>query len=144
MNDILLLHILKNKGILTDNDMHSLDENEHSYLSTLVEHTHIEDSKIIEKVKEMYHICDSTKYIGEKYSMDKAKEVHNKYKSILGENVRCVDVYFAINSHYHDYIKLFKNWFTSNIDDKIIESALVFWFMDDDCSYEHKIKKYFN
>ena len=32
----------------------------------------------------------------------------------------------------HDYCELFKSWFSDGIEQKIIESAVIFWFKDDD------------
>lgn len=34
------------------------------------------------------------------------------------------DVYVAINAQYHDYAKLFEEWFGGNIDNKVFESAI--------------------
>lgn len=51
-------------------------------------------TKVIDKVKSMYHYNDGRKYEG-------------------------------------DYSTLFHKWF-NDIDDKIIKSAMVFWFMDED------------
>lgn len=42
------------------------------------------------------------------------------------------DVYVAINAQYHDYAKLFEEWFGGNIDNKVFESAITFWFKDVD------------
>lgn len=42
-----------------------------------------------------------------------------------------------------DYCELFKAWFGDNIDTKIIESAINFWFKDDDYKGGCKIWKYF-
>lgn len=36
------------------------------------------------------------------------------------------DVYVAINAQYHDYAKLFEEWFGGNIDNKVFESAITF------------------
>lgn len=41
-------------------------------------------------------------------------------------------VYVAINAQYHDYAKLFEEWFGGNIDNKVFESAIIFWFKDVD------------
>ena len=38
----------------------------------------------------------------------------------------------AINAQYHDYAKLFEEWFGGNIDNKVFESAITFWFKDVD------------
>lgn len=52
-----------------------------------------------------------------------------------------INVYVAINAQYHDYSTLFHKWF-NDIDDKIIKSAMVFWFMDEDYT-GNKVKDYF-
>lgn len=36
------------------------------------------------------------------------------------------------NAQYHDYAKLFEEWFGGNIDNKVFESAITFWFKDID------------
>jgi hypothetical protein len=53
------------------------------------------------------------------------------------------DVYVAINAQYHDYCELFKSWFNDGIEQKIIESAVVFWFKDDDYKDGFKLWNYF-
>lgn len=95
-------------------------------------------------VDEMYHVKDGKKYIGEKYDMQKAHEVCNKFKDKLEEDIEVADVYVAINAQYHDYCKLFEKWFgKGNFDDMIFESAIDFWFDDVDFG-EDKLWKYFN
>jgi hypothetical protein len=42
----------------------------------------------------------------------------------------------------HDYVELFKSWFGDNVDQKIIESAIIFWFKDVDCKAENKVVEY--
>lgn len=87
---------------------------------------------------------DGKKYIGEKYDMQKAHEVCNKFKDKLEEDIEVADVYVAINAQYHDYCKLFEKWFgKGNFDDMIFESAIDFWFDDVDFG-EDKLWKYFN
>lgn len=95
-------------------------------------------------VAEMYHTSNGRKHSGEKYDMYKAKEVYGKYKGILPMSVTEIDVYIAINSQYHDYGELYKNWFGDNIDQKVFESAIVFWFKDADCKTDNKITEYFD
>lgn len=95
-------------------------------------------------VDEMYHVKDGKKYIGEKYDMQKAHEVCNKFKDKLEEDIEVADVYVAINAQYHDYCELFEKWFgKGNFDDMIFESAISFWFDDVDFG-EDKLWKYFN
>ena len=36
-----------------------------------------------------------------------------------------------------------KNWFGDGIEQKIVESAIVFWFKDADCKADNKVVKYF-
>lgn len=53
------------------------------------------------------------------------------------------DVYVAINAQYHDYAKLFEEWFGGNIDNKVFESAITFWFKDVDFDSD-KVWEYFH
>lgn len=94
-------------------------------------------------VSNMYHEEHGKRHAGEKYDMYKAKEIHERYKGIIPYNVTIADVYVAINAQYHDYGELFKSWFGSNIDSKIIESAVVFWFKDTDYKKGFKLTEYF-
>lgn len=106
------------------------------------EHFNKQEAK--QTVDEMYHVKDGKKYIGEKYDMQKAHEVCNKFKDKLEEDIEVADVYVAINAQYHDYCKLFEKWFgKGNFDDMIFESAIDFWFDDVDFG-EDKPWKYFN
>ena len=98
-------------------------------------------TKVIDKVKSMYHYNDGRRYEGEKYDLATAKDVYNKYKDSIDTKYTCDDVYVAINAQYHDYSTLFHKWF-NDIDDKIIKSAIVFWFMDEDYT-GNKVKDYF-
>lgn len=95
-------------------------------------------------VSEMYHMEGNRKHFGEKFSMPKAKEVHERYAGIIPHNVTACDVYVAINAQYHDYVELFKSWFGSDVESKIIESAIVFWFKDSDYTKGFKLTEYFN
>ena len=44
--------------------------------------------------------------------------------------------YVAINAQYHDYVRLYSEWFRNinknELDNKIIESAITFYFKDED------------
>lgn len=57
-------------------------------------------------------------------------------------DVEPCDVYVAINAQYHDYAKLFEEWFGGNIDNKVFESAITFWFKDVDFDGD-KVWEYF-
>ena len=96
-----------------------------------------------EVVAKMWHYEDDEKEKGEHFSMHKAKEVCEMYDSILPDTVKYTEIYVAINAQYHDYEELFKHWFGHNIDSKIIESAIVFWFGDVDYPHYSKVSKYF-
>lgn len=43
----------------------------------------------------------------------------------------------------HDYAKLFEEWFGGNIDNKVFESAITFWFKDVDFDGD-KVWEYFH
>lgn len=84
-----------------------------------------------------------TNSIGEKYDMNKAHEICERYKEVLPNDVEPCDVYVAINAQYHDYAKLFEEWFGGNIDNKVFESAITFWFKDVDFDGD-KVWEYFH
>ena len=68
----------------------------------------------------------------------RVKRVSNNQKTVTH-----ADVYVAINAQYHDYCELFKSWFGDGIEQKIIESAVIFWFKDDDYKDGFKLWNYF-
>lgn len=123
-------------------------DNEPVYLSKTKEvmshqsGAHMSEIEAREVVSGMYHIEGGRKYIGEKFDMYKAKEICERYRGILPTSATVADVYVAINSQYHDYAELFKNWFGDGIEQKIVESAIVFWFKDADCKAENKVVEY--
>ena len=94
-------------------------------------------------VSEMYHIDNGKKCVGEFFDMHKAKEIQERYRGIISSDITAADIYVAINAQYHDYCELFKTWFGGNIDSKIIESAMVFWFKDIDYNKGFKLTDYF-
>lgn len=75
--------------------------------------------------------------------MNKAHEICERYKEVLPNDVEPCDVYVAINAQYHDYAKLFEEWFSGNIDNKVFESAITFWFKDVDFDGD-KVWEYFH
>lgn len=77
------------------------------------------------------------------YDMNKAHEICERYKEVLPNDVEPCDVYVAINAQYHDYAKLFEEWFGGNIDNKVFESAITFWFKDVDFDGD-KVWEYFH
>lgn len=104
---------------------------------------HFNEYEAKEVVEQMYHVKDNKKYIGEKYDMNKAREICERYKEVLPNDVEPCDVYVAINAQYHDYAKLFEEWFGGNIDNKVFESAITFWFKNVDFDGD-KVWEYFH
>ena len=100
-------------------------------------------SQQLKIVKKMFHTEGGRKYVGEKFDMLKAKEICERYRGIIPQSATHGDVYVAINAQYHDYCELFKAWFGDSVDSKIVESAINFWFKDDDFK-GNKVWKYFN
>lgn len=128
-----------NKYDMDDEEMYNMMK----YMRhSMNEGEHFNDSEAKYLVSEMYHVENGRKHVGEKYDIHKAKEIIERYRGILPTSVTPADLYVAINTQYHDYVELFKNWFGDNIDQKIIESAVVFWFKDADCKAENKIVEY--
>lgn len=105
---------------------------------------HITEQQARTLVSKMYHIEKGKKHVGEKYDMHKAKEILERYRGIIPKYVTPCDIYVAINAQYHDYGELFTSWFGDNIDHKIIESAIVFWFKDVDFEGDNKLMYYFD
>ena len=66
-----------------------------------------------------------------------------RYAGMIPHGTTPCDIYVAINAQYHDYATLYKSWFGDNIDTKIIESAIIFWFKDEDYHEGSKIVNYF-
>lgn len=142
MESMTLEHLLKKKGIITEDEYKELHGDVESvYLHEDTSHMTEEEAK--EVVSKMYHMEGNKKYIGEKFNMYKAKEVYEKYENVIPSYVSVCDIYVAINAQYHDYIALYKLWFTECLDKKIIESAMNFWFMDEDYAHLNKVMKYF-
>lgn len=104
---------------------------------------HFTESETMDLVSDMYHTEGGRKYSGEKFDIHKAKEICERYRGVIPVSATPTDVYVAINSQYHDYVELFKSWFGDNVDQKIIESAIIFWFKDVDCKSRNKVVSYF-
>lgn len=100
-----------------------------NYNEVLPEHFNEAYSKFL--VSKMWH-KDSIgrKYAGEKYNMDKAKEICERYRGMIPSYVTLPDIYLAVNYQYHMYHCLFKKWFGEDIDHQVIESAITYWFKD--------------
>lgn len=113
------------------------------FRNSMNDENHFSESEAKYLVADMCHTENGRKYTGEKFDMRKAKEISERYKGILPHSVSFTDVYVAINSQYHDYAELFKSWFGNDIEQKVIESAIVFWFKDVDAKSENKLMEYF-
>lgn len=162
MNESALLSYLRRRGInnisekeFTDK-LHEVMKSEHSsspksIISAITGlgskgasfHGTMTESEAKEVVAKMWHYSDEEKDKGEHFSMYKAKEICEMYSDILPSNVKYPEIYVAINAQYHDMGELFKHWFGHNVDSKLIESALVFWFGDVDYPHASKVAKYF-
>lgn len=89
------------------------------------------------QVSAMYHTADNGKVCkGEIYNYDCVKNVFDKYVRNINSSITVWDVYVAINAQYHDYVRLYSEWFRNinknELDNKIIESAITFYFKDED------------
>lgn len=83
---------------------------------------------------------------GEIFTVDDAKAIYEKHVRHINREVNCWDVYVAVNAQYHDYVRLYKEWFPNlteeQLDDKIIHAAINFWFKDEDAD-AGKVWNYF-
>lgn len=108
---------------------------------------HFDEMYAIYQVSEMFHkkpngtICK-----GEIYNKDIAKSTYDMYIRHINPEYTCWDVYVAINAQYHDYYNMYKEWYPNiskeELDEKIILSAIIFWFKDEDAKIG-KIWDYF-
>ena len=71
---------------------------------------------------------------------------YDKHVRNINREITCWDVYVAVNAQYHDYIRMYKQWFPNlteeQLDEKIIHSAINFWFEDEDAG-SGKVWNYF-
>lgn len=63
--------------------------------------------------------------------------------AFLQSQKQAINEAYRRNAQYHDYCKLFDSWFGSNIDNKVFESAITFWFKDVDFDGD-KVWEYFH
>lgn len=145
MEDILLIQMLKKKGMLTDSDVHELTHSPKQestvYMTSNTKNhpRYIGEEKAISIVSQMYHYWNGRKYMGEKFDMYKAKDVLERYKNVLPVDITPCEIYIAINMQYHDYFCLFTSWALDDIDHKIIQSAITYWFLDEDYKGTSKV-----
>lgn len=86
---------------------------------------------------------DPLLYPSEKMTNSIDEQIAFLQREVLPNDVEPCDVYVAINAQYHDYAKLFEEWFGGNIDNKVFESAITFWFKDVDFDGD-KVWEYFH
>ena len=99
------------------------------------------------EVEKMHHTnINREKIEGEHFNHLYAKKIYESNIRHIAPHVTCWDVYVALNAQYHDYIKLFtekmNNQTEHEIEHAIVESAIVFWFKDED-SKPNKVWNYF-
>lgn len=124
--------------MLTDSDIHELAMSSKQdpviYMNAHQDKPlrYIGEEKARAVVAQLYHYWNGRKCVGEKFDMYKAKDVMDRYKSALPHDITLCEVYIAINMQYHDYFCLFSSWALDDIDHKIIQSAITYWFLDED------------
>lgn len=123
--------------------IHPVELNEIPHSENTEKHEHFNEPYSKYLVSNMYHFENGRKCIGEKFDTTKAKEVCERYRGIIPQTVTIADMYLALNAQYHDYGELFKLWFGDCVEQKIIESAVIFWFKDDDYKDGFKLWNYF-
>ena len=69
---------------------------------------------------------------GEHWGASDVKGVFEKYRGKLRAGVTMWDVAVALNANWHDKVELWSKWWAQGVDEKIIEDAIHFYFMDDD------------
>lgn len=141
-----IAHLYPAVDIAEDTDKHSFwkaMKNFHEHICG----NHFNEMYAKYQVSSMYHtkrngsVCK-----GEIYSIEDARQVYEKYVRNLDSSYNCWDVYVALNAQYHDYSRLYTEWYSNitneDLDNKIIASAINFWFKDEDAG-TGKVWNYF-
>lgn len=101
---------------------------------------HYSESLARHDVSQMRHKDKSGQvYEGEHWNINQTRDVVRGISMPAGTTIW--DVYVAINANWHDKCKTFAEWFESDLDKKIIEDAINFYFKDDDAP-ENKLWLY--
>lgn len=108
---------------------------------------HFDEVYATYQVDNMYHTDNKgNKITSPMFTLIDVRKLYDKKFKSINSNITFWDVYVALNAQYHDNIELYKEWFgednIENIKDKIIESAIVNWFEDEDAGIE-KVWNYF-
>lgn len=99
------------------------------------------------QVNDMYHTkANGVVCRGQIFTVEDAKAIYDKHVRNINREITYWDVYVAVNAQYHDYIRMYKQWFPNlteeQLDEKIIHSAINFWFEDEDAG-SGKVWNYF-
>ena len=142
-NAVNIWNSINNEIASMTNDQKELLAKDETYISIerelheSIKGAHFDEEYAKWQVSTMYHTADNGKICkGEIYNYDCAKNVFDKYVRNINSSITVWDVYVAINAQYHDYIRLYSEWFRNinknELDNKIIESAITFYFKDED------------
>lgn len=98
------------------------------------------------EVAQMHHKgADGKVYKGEHWTMEETTMVMGRAGNTLPGEVTAGDFYVALNSQWHDYhnvmSKLLPN--EAEVDKAIIETAMAFWFKDEDWPGVEKVWVYY-
>lgn len=112
-----------------------------------IEGKHFNEVFAKHEVSEMFHTKrNGTICRGEIVSYEEAEHVYNEHRRDIGTEVTVWDVYVALNAQMHDYSVLYHRWFDNSMElmkERCIESAIVFWFKDEDHT-KGKVWDYFD
>lgn len=108
---------------------------------------HFDEVYAMCQVNDMYHTkANGVICRGQIFTVEDAKAIYDKHVRNINREITCWDVYVAVNAQYHDYIRMYKQWFPNlteeQLDEKIIHSAINFWFEDEDAG-SGKVWNYF-
>ena len=97
------------------------------------------------EVEQMHHKCGDKVYKGEHWSHEETSAVMVKYKPTLSPEITPCDFYVALNTQWHDYHCWLKSLYPTEeeVERAVIESAVRFWFKDDDWEGNDKVWMYF-
>lgn len=80
------------------------------------------------------------------FTVEDAKAIYDKHVRNINREITYWGVYVAVNAQYHDYVRLYQDWFPNlteeQLDEKVIYSAINFWFKDEDAG-TGKVWNYF-
>lgn len=108
---------------------------------------HFDECFAMYEVNQMYHTKqDGSVHHGEMITPEHAEQIYERYRRNVHASVTKWDIYVALNAQYHDYDNIYNQWFNKDkeiVKEKVVESAIVFWFKDEDAP-EGKVWDYFN